>query len=232
MKRWGIPALIGVLLFAAVGAWAYKEHKDRTMLEVFMNNRYQMSFYNLINRVQNMEVLLAKSLAVAGDPDDTIIFSEIWLQSEGARENLTQLPVSSQVTARTAKFLAQAGDYARVKAREINNGQPLTEEEFNTLNTLYRQAEQLNKELYNMEARVSEGRLSITDIIRGAKEELQKGAPTNRPQDFQSIDRDMQGFPTLIYDGPFSDHLDRVQPVGLGDTTVNSDDARKIAREF
>lgn len=232
MKRWGVPALIGILLLVAVGAWGFKEHRERTTLEVFMNNRYQMSFYNLVARVQSLEVLLSKSLAVAGEPDDTIIFSEIWLQSEGARENLAQLPVSSQVTARTAKFLAQAGDYARVKAREINNGETLTEEEYNTLDSLYRQAEQLNKELHSMEVRVSEGRLSVTDIIQGAREELQKGAPTNRPRDFQSIDRDMQGFPTLIYDGPFSDHLDRARPVGLGSGTVDADDARRIAREF
>lgn len=232
MRRWGLPALIGLLLLVAVGAWGFKQHQDRTALEVFMNNRYQLSFYNLITRVQNMEVLLAKSMAVAGEPDDTLIFSEIWLQSEGARENLTQLPVSSQVTARTAKFLAQAGDYARIKAAKINRGESLTAEEYDTLNTLYRQAEQLNRELHNMEISVSQGRLSVADITRGAREDLAKGDPTNRPQDFQSIDRDMQGFPTLIYDGPFSDHLDRAQAVGLKGNNVDNDDARRILREF
>ncbi|SHE98271.1 germination protein YpeB [Desulforamulus putei] len=232
MKKWGLPALIGVLILTAAGVWGFKEYRDRILLETYMNNRYQMSFYNLISRVQSMEVLLAKTLAVSGQPDDTLIFSEIWLQSEGARESLTQLPLTSNVVARTAKFLTQAGDFARVKAREINNGEIMSEEDYRTLNTLYRQAEQLNKELHTMEVKVADGRLSVSELARAGREELKKGSPTAGAVDFQSIDRDMQGFPTLIYDGPFSDHLDRAQPAGLKDEPTGADEARNILRLF
>ncbi|WP_274378609.1 PepSY1/2 domain-containing protein [Desulforamulus profundi] len=164
----GITGLVGVLILAAVGFWGFKEYRDKIMLETYMNNRYQMSFYNLISRVQSMEVLLAKTLAVSGQPDDTLIFSEIWLQAEGARENLTQMPLTSNVVARTAKFLTQAGDFARVKARDINNGETVSEEDYRTLNTLYRQAEQLNRELHTMEAKVADGRLSVSELARAA----------------------------------------------------------------
>ncbi len=232
MKKWGLPALVGVLILAAVGFWGFKEYRDKIMLETYMNNRYQMSFYNLISRVQSMEVLLAKTLAVSGQPDDSLIFSEIWLQAEGARENLTQLPLTSNVVARTAKFLTQAGDFARVKARDINNGETVSEEDYRTLNTLYRQAEQLNRELHTMEAKVADGRLSVSELARAGREELRKGRATAAAADFQGIDRDMQGFPTLIYDGPFSDHLDRAQPAGLGDKPTSADEARNILRQF
>lgn len=232
MKRWGIPALLGLVILAAVGFWGFKEYRDRIMLETYLNNRYQMSFYNVISRVQSMEVLLAKSLAVSGDPDDTIIFSEIWLQAEGARENLTQLPLTSQVVGRTAKFLTQSGDFARVMAREINNGETLSEEEYKTLDTLYRQAEQLNKELHDMEIKVADGQLTVSELTKAAREELRKGKPTAAATNFESINKDMQGYPTLIYDGPFSDHMDRMEPAALGDKPTSADEARNIMREF
>ncbi|AQS60420.1 germination protein YpeB [Desulforamulus ferrireducens] len=232
MKKWGVTALISLLILAAVGFWGFKEYRNKIMLETYLNNRYQMSFYNLLGRVQSMEVLLAKSLAVAGEPDDTLIFSEIWLQSEGARESLTQLPLTSNIVARTAKFLTQAGDYARVLARDINNGGELSEEEYQTLSTLYKQAEQLNKELHDMEVKIADGKLSISELTQAARQELKKGEVTNASANFQSIDKNMQGFPTLIYDGPFSDHLDRAQPVGLSGESITADEARNILRKF
>ncbi|ABO51696.1 Propeptide, PepSY amd peptidase M4 [Desulforamulus reducens MI-1] len=232
IKRWGIPALLGLLILTAIGFWGYKEYQDRIVLENYLNNRYQMSFYNLINRVQNMEVLLGKTLAVSGDTDNTLIFSEIWLQAEGARENLTQLPLTSSMVGRTAKFLAQSGDFARVQANKITSGQILTEEEYSTLNSLYRQAAQLNKDLQGMEAKVADGRLTVSEIVQSARQDLAKGTPTGAAKNFQGIDQQMQGFPTLIYDGPFSDHLDRVTPVGLGNEDISADEARTIARRF
>ncbi|GAB6179282.1 germination protein YpeB [Desulfotomaculum defluvii] len=232
MKRWGLPALIGLLILAAVSFWGFKEYQNKVALENYINSRYQMSFYNLINRVQNMEVLLGKTLAVAGDPDNALIFSEIWLQAEGARENITQLPLTSGIVGRTTKFLAQSGDFARVGAKKITSGQALTDEEFSTLNSLYRQAAQLNKDLHDMERQVADGRLSITEIVQSARHELDKGTPAGGANNFQGIDQQMQGFPTLIYDGPFSDHLDKVTPVGLGDEPTSADEARNIARKF
>ena len=232
MKRWGLPALFSILILGAVAFWGYNEYRDRITLENYLNNRYQMSFYNVLSRVQSMEVLLAKSMAVAGQPDDTLIFSEIWLQSEGARENLTQLPLTSQVVSRTTKFLSQSGDFARVMAREINNGEALSEEDYKTINNLYRQAAQLNKELHDMELKVADGRLSVTELTQAAREELKKGRPTAAAANFQSINQDMQGYPTLIYAGPFSDHMDRVEPVALGDNPTSADEARNIMREF
>lgn len=232
MKKWGLPALIGLLVLAVAGFWGYREYQNKVALENYLNSRYQMSFYNLINRVQNMEVLLGKTLAVAGETDSTIIFSEIWLQAEGARENLTQLPLTSSIVGRTAKFLAQSGDFARVETKKITSGQALTDEEFSILNSLYRQASQLNKDLHSMEQKVADGKLSISEITQSARQELEKGTPTGGAESFQGIDQQMQGFPTLIYDGPFSDHLDRVAPVGLGNEPTNADEAKNIARRF
>lgn len=232
MKKWGLPALLSILILAAVGFWGFREYRDKLMLETYLNNRYQMSFYNVLSRVQNMEVLLAKSMAVAGQPDDTLIFSEIWLQSEGARESLTQLPLTAQVVGRTTKFLTQSGDFARVMAREINNGETLSEEEYKTLNSLYRQAAQLNKDLHDMELKVADGKLSVSELTKSAREELKQGKPTAAAANFESINDQMQGYPTLIYDGPFSDHLDRAEPAALGDKTINADEARVIMRQF
>src|SRR5690625_5281732 len=50
--------------------------------------------------------------------------------------------------------------------------------------------------------------------------------------DFLRMDRQMAEFPTLVYDGPFSDHMDEREPQGLGEGVISAAEANTIAREF
>ena len=42
----------------------------------------------------------------------------------------------------------------------------------------------------------------------------------------------MQDQPVLIYDGPFSDHLEIMQPKGLGGKDITEDEAQDVVRQF
>ncbi|MBM7853775.1 germination protein YpeB [Desulfohalotomaculum tongense] len=229
-KRWGAAALLGIVLLAAVGFWGYRQYQMRQDMETLLNNKYQMAFFNMKTHVNNLETSLAKSLVASGHGEDAAIFSEIWLRSDMAQENLTQLPVSSAVTEKTAKFLAQVGDYAYTISRDVIDGRGLKEQHWNTLNRLYRQASELNKDLNDMESRLVDGKLTLSELRAGARKDINKGQGPDR--DFESINRNMQTYPTLIYDGPFSDHLENRKPEGLRGKKITADRAKNIALKF
>lgn len=229
--RFGIlPLFLTGLIAVAFAAWGYNQYSMRRSMEVSLNNRYQRAFYDLLTKTQNVEVLLGKGLVVNGREQSSAIFASVWQQSMMAQEDLGQLPVSPQLTGRTAKFLSQVGDYANTLIRRAGTGAAVTREEWDRLRNLYSQATILNRELHKVEARVASGGANFWEIPR-AMASSKQGAPMGPPQhaDFRSINREMQTYPTLVYDGPFSDHMERKSPLGLTGPDISATGARDRA---
>lgn len=222
------------LVALAVAAWGYNQYTLRRDVETDLNNRYQRAFYDLLTGTQNLEVLLGKSLVVGGREQSSAIFASIWQEAMAAQANLGQLPVSTQFTERTAKFLTQAADYANTILRRAGTGSPVDREHWERLNQLYNQAAVLNRELFKVEARVAANGAHFWEIPRviAAKGGIAQMSLPRAHSDFRAINREMQTYPTLIYDGPFSDHLERKEPLGLTGATVSSATARNRALSF
>ena len=230
MKRWRIAAMLGVALLVAVGAWGYSQYKARQNLEIFLNNKYQMAFFNTSNHVCNLETALAKSLVATGQGEDIAVFSEIWLRADAAQENLTQLPLSPSLTERTVKFLSQAGDYTYTISKNVADKGELSEQHWNTLNRMYRQIGELDADLDKIESRLLAGKMTWSELKASAEKNIEHGeGPLS---DFENINRNIQNQPTLIYDGPFSDHLENRKPQGLKGDKINANQAAGIALKF
>ncbi|WP_334109315.1 germination protein YpeB [Thermodesulfitimonas autotrophica] len=219
------------IIAVAIAAWGYNQYTLRRAMELDLNARYQRAFYELLTNTQNLEVLLSKSLVVNGREQAGAVFSSVWQQAMAAQANLGQLPISTELTARTAKFLTQVADYANTLVRRAGTGAPVTRDHWERLRRLYDQAAVLNRELHRMEARVATNGAYFWEITRTAA--AKRGvAQVSLPQahaDFRAINREMQTYPTLIYDGPFSDHMERKKPLGLTGSVISAADAEKRA---
>ncbi len=220
-KRWLLPATLGLLAATAL-AWGLNQYGLRRGLETYLAGRYQRSFYELMAHVQNVEVLLAKAL-VASDQQAALL-SDVWQQASAAQEALTQLPLGEDVAARTATFLTQVADYAQSFLRR---GVP-AEKEWDNLQNLYRQAGALNRELHDIEANYGDPRAYFTQLTRLGRQPEGPAMAVG----FRNVDRTMQGYPTLVYDGPFSEHLERQEPRGLGKEKIDADGAVRRALAF
>lgn len=233
MRRWMIPVVIGLLALAAAGSWGYSQRLANRNLEIFLDNKYQRAFFDMTDQVQNIEVLLSKSM-VASDPRlDASLLMDIRQQAAFAQANLGQLPLNDALAGRTAKFLTQVGDYAESLARHVNNGEVIDAENWETLNSLYRQSMELNGELQGMSYKVAQSNFYFGEMVRQVRKNLQENPDNLAQTDFQALDQRMQRYPTLIYDGPFSEHLERIEPKNLSDLAeVTSADAQDKALSF
>lgn len=230
--RWIFPIAVGILLLAGVGFWGYGQMVSRQAAETALNNKYNLAFYNLLNNVQNMEVMLSKSLVGEETHQDSQLFMRLWQESLAAQSNLGQIPVTEASVARTIKFLNQLGAYSQSLAAQTAGGSSKNDDQWQTLNKLYKQAQTLNGELRNVESSLSSGTLTLSELKRDSRYVLRRAGPQLANSNFQVIDRNMQQYPTLIYDGPFSDHIARKTPVGLEGSQVSSDQARDISLKF
>lgn len=233
MRRWIIPGAIGLLLLAAVGSWGYSQRQANRSLENFLGNKYQRAFFDMAGQVQSLEVLLSKTLVAADPRLDNMLLMDIRQQAAFAQSNLGQLPLNDAMAGRTSQFLTQVGDYADSLAKQINQGSAIDPKHWDTLNSLYHQAVDLNRDLQGMQYRIAQNNFYFGELVQQARKNLQKPPDNLAQTDFQALDKRMQRYPTLIYDGPFSDHLERTDPrnlSGLGE--VSSEEAQNKALAF
>ncbi len=231
-RKWTIALGLGVVAAVALGFWGHGQAQSRRVMEAALNNKYQRAFYDLTTHVQNVDVLLSKTLVGQETRQDTMLFMDLWQQADAAKRELAQIPVADAMMARTMKYLSQVGDYANTLARQTVDGKPKTDEQWRTLSSLYSQSSGLNSELHDIERRVADGSLTLSELATESRRGLRKESPKLANGNFQEIDKNMQQFPTLIYDGPFSDHLEKRKAQGLSGANINNDQARATALKF
>lgn len=230
--RWILLLTLGFLLLAGSAYWGYSQMLSRRAAETALNNKYNLAFFNLLNNIQNVEVILSKTLVGEETWQDSQLFMRLWQEAVAAQNNLGQIPVPDAAVGRTIKYLNQVGAYAQSLAVQTAGGKAKTDEQWNTLQRLYKQAGQLTGEMQRVEAGLSSGDLLLSELRRESRWMLRRQGPQLANSNFQVMDRNMQQFPTLIYDGPFSDHLAKRKPLGLEGPRISADQARSKALAF
>lgn len=232
MRRWWIvPALIGALAVTGFAYWGYGQSKDKKQLLTYLNNRNQMAYFQLTDHVENIESMLSKSLVSNSPKQRMVLLADIWQHAYSAQANLAQIPIAGQSVTRTLSFLTQTGDFAWSMAKKYaRGGAAPTSDEFKKLNELHTQAGFLAVELQNIVRSAVDGQLTFGELKAASDKALKNQAFV--PSGLTKIEKNMQNFPTLIYDGPFSDHIYNRTPRGLTGAKINQNQAKDIAIRF
>lgn len=220
------------VLWGATALWGIGQLNARRQADALLQNKYNRAFYESLQRTKNVEALLSKGLASANTEQMDTLFSDLWYNANAAQENIHQLPLSHNVVARTSKFLTQVGDYAYSLAKR-NRNQPLSDKDWKTLQRLYSTAVSVNRQMALVEREARTGRLRWQEVTGGLASRLpRQSLATAADQSFRRVDAQLQEVPVLLYDGPFSDHIQRKTPLGLTGNMITSGQAQDIARRF
>lgn len=228
-KRWLIAALAALVLVAVWGGW---QMVRRGRTETLLENNYQRAFFSLLGHTENIEILLGKLFASSTPHQVTMMLTNIWVQSSAAQENMGQLPFVKLDLARSNKFLAQLGDFARFLADKTARGKTIADDEWEELIRLHTATGELSARLHDLQSRLSRGgfrRLAPGEPAPGVARAQEQGSLENG---LQELDEFLQGVPSLLYDGPFSDHVEAREPVGLKGDRITEEEAERLARAF
>lgn len=61
---------------------------------------------------------------------------------------------------------------------------------------------------------------------------LSRPSPVSARDNFRELDEFLKATPLLVYDGPFSGHLENRRPLGIRGTPITADQARRVALRF
>lgn len=223
---------IVLVVIGAISIWGLYQYKHAANLRQELDNQYNRSFYDMVGYVNNVDTLLTKALITSTTSKTASVLQEAWRQANFAQENLGQLPVSQPVLANTSKFLTQVGDLAYALNNQNMQGKALSEEQYKTVEQLHGFAVSLSNSLNDLQGQLSVGRLKWNELANKGTTLFQKTSSQLPGKEFENIDKTFQQYPTLIYDGPFSDHLVTAEPRGVTGDAMNSEQAKKSVTSF
>mgnify|MGYP001007002128 CR=1 FL=1 len=223
---------IVITLIAAVALWGVYQYKRAANLRQELDNQYNRAFYEMVGYVNNVETLLAKSMISTTTQKTAITLQEAWRQATMAQTNLGQLPVSQPVLASTSKFLTQVGDLSLTLDNQNIKGTKLSDNQYKTVEKLYNYSAALNKSLRDLQSDLGTGRLRWGELASKGTKLFSKTSSKNMMKKIETLNTTFQDYPTLIYDGPFSDHMTTAEARGLTGDTLNSEQAKEKVKKF
>ncbi len=223
---------IVITVIGAVAIWGIYQYKHAADLRQELDNQYNRSFYEMVGYVNNVETLLAKSMVSTTTEKTAITLQDAWKQATLAQTNLGQLPVSQPVLASTSKFLTQVGDMSLTLDNQNIRGKQLSDDQYKTVEQLYKYSISLNKNLKELQNDLGTGRLRWGELAKEGTKLFSKTKPGEVMKKVEGINETFKDYPTLIYDGPFSDHMTSAKAKGLTGDNITVEQAKEKIKKF
>ena len=185
-----------------------------------LENVYQKNFYELVDEVNNAETKLNKVLASNSASYKSKLLKEISKNASEAQTRLNMLPYSINGLSDTISFVNQVSGYTETLAKTLENGQNLSKNDEETLEKVYESIVNIKKSLNSMSKQMWEG-YNITDSSLKLD-----GDYNNLTSDMSAMNGDDIEYPTMIYDGPFSDSQVNKEVKGLNFGEVSMETAK------
>ncbi len=231
-----ISLMSAVLVIVAVwGGYNYwMNMRYRNILEVSYRRAVQEAALNL----SNISTDLVKGMYTGTPEQLSQVSAKLWKEASSAKSAISVLPVAEIHLDKTNEFLSQVGDYSMYLSRKALSGEKLTAEEQENFRKLREYADRLSEAVDELDDELEREEISFDEIqslvAQGVDtDDLDDNLPalvTNSSLD--AMEGGFSGYPSLIYDGPFSDHiLDKTPEISKNGSEITESEARSIAEK-
>ena len=196
--------LVALAVAVALALWQFREAKAA---EITVRAGRERAYYSALDSLTNLEADLSKALVASGPGQHALLLGRVSSLAGAASENLSALPAAYGADESGLKFLGQTADYAQTLAAAAAEGRTLSETDVRQLAQLMQKSGELRRHLENGEG-----------FAYDAPSEEQK---------LSGIE-----YPSLLYDGPFSDGVRQGAPRGLSGEEITSEQAVEAGRAF
>lgn len=198
-----------------------------------IENAYRAAVNELTEYVDNIMETLKKGMYSNTSTNQVSFAITLLSSSENAKQTLERLPFEQTSTDGLQKFLSQSSDFASYMINKLAKGEKLSQQDRETIKTLRSYAEILNSSMREIVWRYGDGSIELAGTsyaINNIGRELSRNAITDG---FVSMNDSFKDYPTLLYDGPFADHVMQKRPQLLENAKeISEKEAQVIAAEF
>jgi spore germination protein len=247
MRRafWVPVGLLAAVALALWGVWTWRLNVAGQNLANVVEADRQRNFNDMAFHVEQIQSLLGKGLVTGTTRQNMRYMGEVYNHSQAAVNNFTSLPLPAEVSASVGKFLRQTGDFAVSTMRNEAAGRELDNPGRNELARLRDESVNLSTHLQGMMAKYNQGGFRWSPPVRFSWASLWRGAglpgkPATGSQapasilaggGWEEVGTSMQKLPVMVYDGPFSDHVNQRAPAVSG-APVSREEADRRLRTY
>jgi len=214
----GIITLSAFVVISSVGIYQYRRAENYRQ---YIENQYMRAVSDVTMFVDNIENNLTKGIVATDAAEIVKIANLIYSQASSARSAIGQLPSFDGALGSTSKFLSQVGDYVSGLTVKYVNGGEISPEEYDTIENFINFASSLEKSL-----------ISLQDELYAGNMDFNNASPSFM-MSVKETENSLADFPSLIYDGPFSDHLKDHKPKLLeGKGNITKEDAENEVKRL
>lgn len=194
-----------------------------------LEDAYAQRVLETQEHLQAIGLKLGKAPVAADARTQVELLAGISRQADSVVSGLSALPLSHIAMSDTLKFCNQLSEYAMVLALSVAAGQPLTEQETAELVSLESQCALLTGQFATArETMVAESlRLTAQPGVFYAEAQA-----AQRPLEQVADPDNGMDYPSMIYDGAFSDARHYGSPKALGEGRIDQRQAMEAARAF
>ncbi len=223
-----ITALVLVLSIFAIS-----NHQKSEQYRLKVETGYQRALNELSEYISEIDTTLSKGVYANTSTMLGQVTSSLVKSTSGAKNALSLLPISDLELDNTYKFFSQLGDYSLYLNKKVSSGQQLTQEEYNSLSGFISLLSGISQEVNFAIANIS----SLGYFTGSAENNLMQGNEDLNSLSFsdslKSAETSMEEFPTLIYDGPFSDHIMQMNAKMLENKDeITQEQAAELAKKY
>lgn len=212
-----LAVLSGILAALYATARASKSESDERY-RALAESTYRKSYYSLLYNMDGLEGATNKLTVASGKALKQEYLADISSYATAAAENMSDFTPEGAGESKILKFINQTGDFAKYLDDKLNKGGSFAESDLSTIEEIAVATREIKTTLASLSEEVESGDFSFVDTLR---EEDSNFTRTLRSFEEKEVD-----YPSMIYDGPFSDALSDRQPKALTGMDLSEEDCR------
>ena len=209
----GVLALSTIGLGIGLGVQNAKVKDASAQIEAV----YKKNYYSLADNVNSCDTNISKLLASSSDDYRAKMLEEIAQSAQEMQIFVGSLPLSSDGILQCVKFINQMSGYTQTLEKKIAQGGELGASDIATLSEMHNTLNDMKEFLNDMSSRMIAG-YSIMDASRRTRGDFDEFSWS-----FSQISA--TEYPSMIYDGPFSDSVVDQKIKGLSGDEISKEEA-------
>ncbi len=186
---------------------------------------YKKNYYDLIDSTNSCDTEMSKLLSASSQAYRAKVLEKVSQSAKDMQNSVSSLPLSFDGITECTKFINQMSGYTQVLKEKIEKGGDISEEDLATLQEIHLSINELKDFLNDMSMQIVSG----TNIID--MRSVVYGEYDGFSWSFSQISS--TEYPTMIYDGPFSDSVENKKIEGLKGEIVSKEQAyEKVKNMF
>ncbi len=219
--------LAGILVTG--GLWINELSKSKKY-RLQLQNQYSSALSELDSRMNSIRDVLKKAEYSYSPKQISSYAAELYSGAELAKGAMSRLPRGGGQLEAVYKFLSQVGNFALSVSKSVIEGNEINSQQYESLEALTRAAETVSTAITTAHIDLNNPEAWAKEISSLTSDSLNSGALANS---LSETEEDLSDYPTLVYDGPYSDHILDKEPIMLkGKTEVDKKMALETAMDI